>query len=105
MDAAHNALGPTIYGSPNDDFVKLADRTAEPVQDARVPCRALAAGGSERSGVRRPGAEVGQLSQVLESNLTDLKLFRFGTIDISVMGRRRAGRGRRDLSDRPSGAS
>jgi hypothetical protein len=86
LGAAHDQLGPDIYGSHNNHFIPLADRTAEPVRDAHafLARRSQPGDPSDPASVAQ-AQQWAQLSQVLESNLTDLQLYRFGTVDISVM--------------------
>lgn len=86
LGATHDALRPDIYGFHDDQFVPLADRTAEPVRDAHafLAHRSQPGDPSDPYSVAQ-ARKWAQLAQVLESNLTDLQLYRFGTVDISVM--------------------
>jgi hypothetical protein len=86
LSAAHDELRPDIYGFHDDDFIPLADRTAEPVRDAHAFLAHRSQPGDPNDPFSVAQAQKwAQLAQVLESNLTDLQLYRFGTVDISVM--------------------
>lgn len=86
LGAAHDALGPDIYGFHKNDFIPLADRAAEPVRDAHAfLARRSQPGDPSDPAALAQAQKWAQLARVLESTLTDLQLYRFGTVDISVM--------------------
>jgi len=94
LGGAHDTLGPSLYGYQDSEFVKLADRTAEPVGDGKAWLDARASNFDPNDPASVAQAQQwGQLRDVLEQNLTDLQVFRFGTINITtlVVGRTAAG--------------
>jgi hypothetical protein len=92
--AVHDVLGPNVYGFPNPSFVRLDEKLAEPPRPALPYLNRLAtsADPEDPQSVAR-AAKFAQLRDVLQCNLTDLTLFRFGPTDISVfiVGRTRSG--------------
>lgn len=82
----HDALGPTIYGQLDPDFVKLADRS----QVQEMNGYAWLEGKGEVSDPDDPvavadAARWQNLTQLVRSELTDVKVIRFGEIDITMM--------------------
>lgn len=82
----HDALGPSLYGQHDPDFVKLEDRA----QVQEMNGYAWLEGQGEVSDPDDP-ADVARatrwqtLTQLLRSELTDVKVIRFGEVDITMM--------------------
>lgn len=82
----HDALGPTIYGRKDENFVKLADRTDVAVMDgyAWLEDRAEVSDPDDPVAVA-DAARWRNLANLVRSELTDVKVIRFGTVDITLM--------------------
>lgn len=91
---AHDVLGPTLYGRHDSNFVKLADRPEVALQDGRawLEDRAEVADPDDPAAVAE-AQKWRALADLVKAELTDVKVYRFGTIDISVMlvGRTKSG--------------
>jgi hypothetical protein len=91
---AHDLLGQSIYGWTDVNFVPLAQRQLESVQDGNAwldrrihnfdPADPVSA---------QQAAKFAELKKVLNANLSGLQVFRFGTTNITVLlvGRTRGG--------------
>ena len=82
----HDALGPTLYGSHDPDFVKLADRAQVEEMDGY----AWLEGQAEVSDPDDPAAVAEaakwrRVADLVRSELTDVKVVRFGEINITLM--------------------
>ncbi len=86
FEAAHDALGPSIYGSVDSSFVRLADRTqvevlnGYPWLDARADAFDPADPQSVASAERWRN-----LAALVRSELTDVRVLRFGTVNITTL--------------------
>jgi hypothetical protein len=86
LGAVHDTLGPTVFGYKDTDFVKLADRTTVETRDAKAFLDQQATTSDPDDPVAFEQARKwSALRTVLEQNLTDLQLYRFGDTSISVM--------------------
>ncbi len=82
----HDALGPTLYGSLDPNFVKLADRA----QVQEMNGYAWIEGQGEVSDPDDPAAVAEaarwqNLAKLVKSELTDVKVIRFGETNITMM--------------------
>lgn len=86
FSATHDALGPTIYGGRNEYFVKLAERgEVEELNGYQwLDQRTNAADPNDPASVET-AERWRTLASLVRANLTDVKVIRFGTVDISVM--------------------
>lgn len=84
--ATHDALGPTIYGYEDPNFVKLADRTDVAVMDgyAWLEDRAEVSDPDDPVAVAT-AAKWRTLANLVRSELTDVKVVRFGEVNITLM--------------------
>lgn len=82
----HDALGPTIYGYEDLHFVKLADRPEVVEQNgyAWLEDRAEVSDPDDPAAVAE-AARWRALADLVRSELTDVKVIRFGTVNITLM--------------------
>lgn len=84
--ATHDALGPAIYGSVDPNFVKLADRgqVTEMNGYAWLEDRAEVSDPDDPVAVET-AARWRTLANLVRSELTDVKVIRFGEVNITLM--------------------
>ncbi len=84
--ATHDALGPSIYGWEDPSFVKLADRSEVEVRNgyAWLDARAHAFDPADPESVAI-AERWKNLAALVRSELTDVKVVRFGSVNITTM--------------------
>ncbi len=86
LGVTHDALGPTLYGAANPNFVKLADRAEVEVLNGYqwLDAQAEIHDPNDAAAVEAAGRWA-NLASLVRSELSDVWVVRFGTVDITTM--------------------
>lgn len=86
LAAQHDALGPDLYGSHDASFVKLADRSLDRQSDGKAWLDRQATNFDPNDPASVAQAQKwAALRDTLTANLSDLQVFRFGSVNITTL--------------------